>query len=104
MSGRSRKREPPHRIPIEDWIDLHAFSPAEVRELVGEYLEAAAAAGFREVRIIHGRGTGVLRRIVRSVLSRNRRVAGYTDAPPEGGGWGATSVRLRESDPPTSEG
>jgi len=94
----------PHRIPIEDHIDLHAFSPAEVRDLVGEYLEQAAAAGFREVRIIHGRGTGVQRRIVRSILSGHPRVEGYGDAPPEGGGWGATFVRLRDAGPATSGG
>jgi len=101
MSKRSGDPERPHRVPIEDRIDLHAFSPAEVRELLEEYLSLAVSAGFRQVRIIHGRGTGVQRRIVRSLLSRHPLVAGYADAPPEAGGWGATAVRLREAGPST---
>lgn len=104
MSNRSKDPGTPYRVPIEDRIDLHAFSPAEVRELVGEYLSLAAAAGFRQVRIIHGRGSGVQRRIVRSLLSRHPRVAGYADAPPEAGGWGATIVRIRDAAGPTSAG
>lgn len=87
----------PVRIPIEDRIDLHAFAPAEVGPLVGDYLEEAARAGLRQVRIIHGRGAGIQRRIVRSALSRHPLVESYTDAPPEAGGWGATVVRLRGS-------
>ncbi|HEY5765292.1 MAG TPA: Smr/MutS family protein [Candidatus Deferrimicrobiaceae bacterium] len=94
----------PHRVPIEDRIDLHALSPAEVRDLVEEYLVQAASAGFREVRIIHGRGSGVQRRIVRSLLSRHPLVERYADAPPERGGWGATAVLLRIAEPPTSSG
>lgn len=91
-----------HRVPIEDRIDLHAFSPAEVRDLVGEYLSLAAEAGFRQVRIIHGRGSGVQRRIVRSLLSGHPRVESYADAPAEAGGWGATVVRLTEAGAVTS--
>lgn len=102
MSKRSGDPETPHRVPIEDRIDLHAFSPAEVRDLVGEYLSLAVAAGFRQVRIIHGRGSGAQRRIVRSLLSRHPLVAGYADAPPEAGGWGATSVLLRNPETPIS--
>lgn len=104
MSGERPRAGMPRRIPIEDRIDLHAFSPAEVRSLVGEYLEEAAAKGFRQVRIIHGRGTGAQRRIVRSVLSNHPRVEGYVDAPPEAGGWGATVVRLRDTGNPISGG
>lgn len=104
MSKRSGDPETPHRVPVEDRIDLHAFSPAEVRDLVEEYLSLAASAGFRQVRIIHGRGTGVRRRIVRSLLSRHPLVAGYADAPPEAGGWGATAVRLRNPETPISSG
>ena len=85
----------PHRIPIEDAIDLHAFSPREVVSVVEEYLEEAARRGFREVRIIHGRGTGIQRRLVRQALSRHPRVADFRDAPPGAGGWGATIVALR---------
>lgn len=82
-------------LPIEDAIDLHAFSPRDVRDVVGSYLEAAHEAGFREVRIIHGRGIGVQRNAVRTILALDPRVAAYGDAPEEAGGWGATWVHLR---------
>jgi dsDNA-specific endonuclease/ATPase MutS2 len=85
----------PRRIPIEDHIDLHAFSPREITLLLEDYLEEASRAGFRQVRIIHGRGTGTQRQRVRSVLSRHPFVETYGDAPPEAGGWGATVVVLR---------
>lgn len=85
----------PRRIPIEDHIDLHAFSPREITLLLEDYLEEASRAGFRQVRIIHGRGTGTQRQRVRSVLSRHPLVETYGDAPPEAGGWGATVVVLR---------
>lgn len=97
-----REEPKPVRIPIEDRIDLHAFAPAEVGPLVEDYLEEAARAGFRQVRIIHGRGAGIQRRIVRSALSRHPLVEGFADAPPEAGGWGATVVRLRGPGGPTS--
>jgi len=67
--------------------------------VVDEYLTAAAARGFRDVRLIHGRGIGTQRAIVRSVLSGHPSVDSFTDAPPEAGGWGATLVHLRRSDP-----
>jgi dsDNA-specific endonuclease/ATPase MutS2 len=85
----------PQRIPIEDHIDLHAFSPKEVVSVVEEYLEEAAIGGIRQVRIIHGRGTGEQRRMVRKVLSRHPRVEAFGNAPAEAGGWGATLVLLR---------
>jgi DNA-nicking Smr family endonuclease len=66
-----------------------------VVSVVGEYLEAAHAKGFTEVRLIHGRGVGVQRKIVQSLLARHPLVAAYADAPPERGGAGATLVRLR---------
>ena len=65
--------------------------------VVDEYLREAHARGFREVRLIHGRGIGVQRARVQSLLAAHPLVAGYTDAPPERGGWGATVVRLRAS-------
>jgi DNA-nicking Smr family endonuclease len=91
-----RDMDEPIRVPIEDHIDLHAYPPGEAASVVGEYLTAAAAAGFREVRVIHGKGTGARKAIVRGVLSRHSRVAGFTDAPAEAGGWGATIVVLRQ--------
>jgi len=66
-----------------------------VASLVAEYLDAAQAKGFVEVRLIHGRGIGVQRKIVQGVLARHPLVTGFADAPPERGGAGATIVRLR---------
>jgi DNA-nicking Smr family endonuclease len=86
-------------VPIEDSIDLHAFQPRDVRAVVESYLEAAVGAGFSEVRLIHGRGTGVQRRIVRSLLERHPAVIRFADAPPERGGWGATVIFLRKPPP-----
>jgi dsDNA-specific endonuclease/ATPase MutS2 len=90
-------------LPIEDWIDLHPFRPQEIRSVVASYLEEALAAGFCEVRLIHGRGIGVQREGIRALLSRHPAVESYRDAPPERGGWGATVVSLRlcdNNDPP----
>ena len=83
-------------LPIEDAIDLHAFAPRDVKDVVASYLEAAHDAGFRQVRIIHGRGIGVQREAVRAVLARHPRVSEFSDAPPERGGWGATLVVLKD--------
>ncbi len=93
----SKEREdlPEVEIPIEDHLDLHPFRPKEIPSLVRSYLDAAAERGFREVRLIHGRGTGALRKTVRAVLSRHPDVIEYADGTPERGGWGATVVRLR---------
>ena len=87
----------PIHVPIEDALDLHSFGPRDVASVVEEYLRAAHERGFREVRIIHGRGIGVQRSIVRAVLSRHLLVISFADAPPARGGWGATIVHLRES-------
>lgn len=94
MSDRHHEDEPSDEVvvPIEDHLDLHAFRPRDVRSVVDAYLDEAAAAGFREVRLIHGRGVGVQREIVRSLLARRTDVAAFSDAPPERGGWGATIV------------
>jgi dsDNA-specific endonuclease/ATPase MutS2 len=84
----------PVRIEITDVFDLHSVPPREVRAVVEEYLREAHAAGFRQVRIIHGKGVGVQRETVRAVLSRAPFVQHFSDAPPEAGGWGATVARL----------
>lgn len=76
-------------------MDLHPFRPRDVSSVVESYLEEAVAAGFHEVRLIHGRGIGVQREIVRSLLSKHADVESFADAPPGRGGWGATLVRLR---------
>jgi DNA-nicking Smr family endonuclease len=86
---------PPHRVPVEGNIDLHAFTPRDVVSVVEEYLEAAAGKRYREVRLIHGKGTGVQRAAVRALLARHPLVESYSDAPPEAGGWGATRVILK---------
>jgi dsDNA-specific endonuclease/ATPase MutS2 len=86
----------PVRIPITDVFDLHTISPREVKLVVEEYLDHAERAGWRSVRIIHGKGIGVQRELVRSILARTSFVLDWTDAPPEAGGLGATIVRLKE--------
>lgn len=86
--------EPVH-LPIEDSLDLHAFAPKDVRPVVDEYLKEAAARGFREVRLIHGRGIGAQRASVQSLLAGHPLVLRFFDAPPERGGWGATVVMLK---------
>ena len=85
----------PVELPIEDFIDLHPFAPQEIPEVVESYLEAALEKGFHEVRLIHGRGKGVQRARIRSLLSSHPSVASFQDAPPARGGWGATLVILK---------
>ncbi len=86
----------PIRIPITDIFDLHTVPPRDVKPIVEEYLIEAHRLGFRALRIIHGRGIGVQREIVRTVLARTSFVESFGDAPAEAGGWGATIVTLRD--------
>jgi dsDNA-specific endonuclease/ATPase MutS2 len=88
--------EDPVRIPITDVFDLHTVPPRDVQAVVEEYLIEARRLGLRVLRIVHGRGIGVQRELVRKVLARTEFVAGFRDAPAEAGGWGATIVDLRE--------
>ena len=85
----------PLSLPIEDSLDLHSFAPKDVRPVVDEYLKEAAARGFSEVRLIHGRGIGVQRKSVQGLLAGHPLVERFFDAPPERGGWGATVVVLK---------
>jgi dsDNA-specific endonuclease/ATPase MutS2 len=85
----------PLRIPISDVFDLHTVRPQDVKPAVEAYLEEANRLGLKALRIIHGRGIGVQREIVRAVLSRTPFVLSFQDAPLEAGGWGATIVTLR---------
>jgi DNA-nicking Smr family endonuclease len=85
----------PVELEITDVLDLHSFRPAEVPDVVRDYLDAACEKGFRELRIIHGKGVGVQRKTVRTLLERDPRVEAFGDAPLEAGSWGATWVRLR---------
>jgi DNA-nicking Smr family endonuclease len=86
----------PVELPITDVLDLHSFAPKEVPDLVRDYLDAAYGKGLRQLRIIHGRGVGVQRQTVRTILERDPRVVAFGDAPLEAGGWGATWVTLRD--------
>ena len=102
MTDESRG-EPPadaHRIPIEDALDLHAFHPRDIPSVVEEYVTAAFEADFREVRLIHGRGKGVQRGIVQSVLEKHPLVVSFRDAPESH--LGATIANLRSRVPPSA--
>lgn len=84
----------PIEIPITDTLDLHPFRPAEVRDVAREYLIEAHALGLAQVRLIHGRGIGVQRERIRSLLRELDFVVDFQDADPSGGGWGSTVVLL----------
>jgi dsDNA-specific endonuclease/ATPase MutS2 len=85
----------PIRIPITDVFDLHSVPARDAKAVVEEYLMEAQRMGFKALRIIHGRGIGVQREMVRAVLARTDFVLEFRDAPAEAGGWGATIVTLR---------
>ena len=85
-------------IEITSVFDLHTIPPRDVKAVVEEYLREAHALGFPVVRIIHGKGVGFQREIVRTILSRTPFVHDWTDAPPDAGGLGATIVRFRFSE------
>jgi DNA-nicking Smr family endonuclease len=88
----------PVELPIDGTLDLHAFRPEEVKDLVTEWLEACRKRGILEVRIVHGKGTGALRRTVEAVLARSPAVLSFRLADEAGGGWGATLATLRRQD------
>ncbi len=85
----------PVPLPIDGTLDLHAFAPAEVGALLPEWIGACRAAGITELRIVHGKGTGALRRSVEALLARDPRVRAFRAAGEDAGGWGATLVTLR---------
>ncbi|MFH2011314.1 MAG: Smr/MutS family protein [Pseudomonadota bacterium] len=84
------------KIPVEDSIDLHTFSPRDIPSLLEEYIKECINKGIIKVRIIHGKGVGVQRDIVHSFLEKNPQVYFFSQAPPEAGGWGATIAILKE--------
>ena len=86
----------PIAIAVTDVLDLHSIPPCDVRGVVEEYLVEARRLGLRHLRIIHGRGIGVQRETVRSILASTAGVTGYGNAAEEAGGWGATTVTLAE--------
>lgn len=87
-------------LEITDVLDLHSFPPPQVKDVVRSYIDEAAERGFEQIRIIHGRGKGVQRRLVRSLLERDPRILSFVDAPETAGGWGATVARLGTSPTP----
>jgi dsDNA-specific endonuclease/ATPase MutS2 len=88
------EEDAPVEIPITDTLDLHPFRPNEIKDVAREYLLEAHARGFRQVRLIHGRGIGVQRERIRALLQTLDFVEGFQDADGSGGGWGATVVLL----------
>jgi DNA-nicking Smr family endonuclease len=89
-------------IPIDGTLDLHTFQPEEVKFLVPEYLTECRDKNILQVRIVHGKGTGTLRRTVHAILERLDCVAGFRLADESRGSWGATLVTLRPPEPPAS--
>lgn len=84
----------PVKLPLDGVLDLHAFDPRDVAGLLPAWIDESHAAGLRELRVIHGKGTGALRRSVEALLARHPKVAAFHPAPESAGGWGATLVTL----------
>ena len=91
--------EEPIQVPIDGVLDLHTFHPRDVKELVSDYLAECRARGILQVRIIHGKGIGNLRRTVHAIVSKHPEVLSFTLDHPQFGGWGATLVQLRPAEP-----
>ena len=87
----------PVALPIDGVLDLHTFAAGELNNLLHDYIDACLEAGIHDLRIIHGKGSGVLRKRVRALLEKDPRVRKFADAPPEAGGWGATLATLSQS-------
>ena len=94
-TGKGSPLDRPLHFAPGDTLDLHTFLPREVAPLLDDFLDLCSQAGITRARIIHGKGTGVLRQRVRALLARDPRVLSCRDAPADAGGWGATVVELR---------
>lgn len=90
----------PQDLPINGVLDLHSFRPADVRDLIPDYLAECRKRGILQVRIIHGKGTGALRESVHAILKRLPEVMSFGLAPGNAGGWGATCVTLASGNHP----
>ncbi|MFZ7128190.1 MAG: Smr/MutS family protein [Desulfobacterales bacterium] len=93
----------PFHLPITDVLDLHTFRPSELPMLIEDYLEACLDQGFASVRIVHGKGKGILRDRLYRLLERDPRVRSFHPAPPDAGGWGAVIVVLEPGRPPAQD-
>jgi len=82
-------------MPIEDFLDLHTFKPKDIPDLFIDYFSACIDADIYSIKIIHGKGRGILKKRVQGFLKKNLMVKSFQDAPPEAGGWGATLVELK---------
>ena len=87
-------RDDPVELPITGELDLHAFASRDIPLVVEEYVRACRERGILRLRLVHGRGKGVQRAVVRRLLAQLPGIAGFADAAPDSGGWGATSVQL----------
>jgi DNA-nicking Smr family endonuclease len=91
----STDTEEPISIPIDGVLDLHTFSPKDLPGLLEDYIAACLEQDILDLRIIHGKGKGILRDSVIAILKRHAHVESFSQAPLEAGGWGATTVRLK---------
>src|SRR5215471_3701697 len=92
----------PVQLPIDGVLDLHTFNPRDIKDLIPDYINACRDRGIFQLRVIHGKGTGNLRRSVHAILARHADVSSFTLDHPQYGGWGATIVYLRK--PPAGDG
>jgi len=100
VTNRDQDGMEPEPLPLDGLLDLHMFQPRDVKNLVPDYIDACRKAGVLELRIVHGKGVGVLRTIVHGILDEHPAVREYRLGGHDGGSWGATLVWLR----PATEG
>ena len=84
-------------LPVDGVLDLHTFKPNDARDVLSDYIDACREKGIAELRVIHGKGTGALRKTIHAALERDPRVAKFSLAPEDAGSWGATLVWLKKS-------